>query len=397
MSETKPHIVILLSGKREQLPWLSYIYVGKELERLGCRITYLEVPDGIPADKMEWLQRDPSIDAVLSHNFYFQRKAAVPPSGKRHAMVIEWVDTIYNKISEFLAVDPKKTMLLLADGSQVDFALKVKEHEGFKYVFFLSPSAFCAVPEVNTGVEKKKYDILFFGRLGFEKHDFSSFSFLQRRLAGYFERKAFQPGKLQMHEIVSPVFSRLQKAGLYKHSLFSKDFAGYCWALAHKVRTDRRLFILKELFPLKGTRQLVITDHHDRLPSGSIQADIEVLPFQTWPGIQDFMRDSKIVVSIMPFHLYAVHERLLTAMTLGCVVFSDRTPLLEELFRDGEDIVFFDYRKGDLGEKIHHYLAHPEKLRKIAENAARKMMEGHQPSHRAKAILRLLAEANGRA
>lgn len=390
------HIVILLSGKREQLPWLSYIYVGREFEKLGCKVTWLEVPDKIPADKMEWLQRDTSIDAILSHNFFFHRKSEVPPSGKQHAILIEWVDTIYNKIKEFSAVDPEKTMILLADGSQVDFALEVRKRDDFRNVFFLSPSAFSENPVLNADPANKKYDVLFFGRLGFEKHDFSEFSFIQRSLVGHYERKAFLPGRQQMHEIVGPFFEKLRKFGLYKHSLISNDFAQYCWKLAHKVRTNRRLFILDELLALGGTKQLVITDFHDRVPAGKAKAEIEVLPFQTWPGIQDFMRDSKIVVNIMPFHIRALHERLMTAMVLGCVVFADRTPLLEELFTDGKDIVFFDYRKGDLGEKIRHYLAHPEKLKTIAENAARKMHEGQMPVHRAKSILQFLEKVRNK-
>ncbi|HEY6160403.1 MAG TPA: glycosyltransferase [Bacteroidia bacterium] len=393
MTDTKRydfHLAVILMGKENNIPYFSYLLIGREFEKLGCKVTYIVAPEKVSDEDITRIQEDRSIDAILSHNFFLQRTSRRIFEKRLDCIFIDWLDTVYNKPDFYYTVTPFKMLVITADRQLMQYTeqvVRVKKPEFLKLIA-LSPYAFVDSPGAGQAIPDRKYDVLFFGRLGFEKDNFSEFNGLEKRFVNHFKKRAFLPGRRQMHEIVWSVFRWFRLLGLYKKSYVSRDFAYYCWKLSHTVRTQRRLFIMDEIFSVQGKRKLIISDQVERISRlDKLDKDCEVLSFQPWFGILDSLKNSKVVVNILPFHIHSVHERILTSMSLGCVVFSDRNPMLEELFVDGKEIIYFDYRKGELKSKLEYYLGRPELLQEIASNALFKVNKVGTAAVRAKVIL----------
>jgi hypothetical protein len=395
MTAGKYHIGIILIGKKDGILPYCYKQMGEEFEKLGCKVTYFEAEDQLSDLDIERICNDPSLDALLDHNLFLHKTSKNFFRKSPDLFLIEWMDIIYNKLELYYSVPPVKTLFLLAERGLFSYTQEVvsKNNSEKAMIFHLPVAAFTREPFSAGDIEKRRYDVLYFGRLGFDKDNFDEFNRLERKLVPYFQRRTFIPGKKQMHEFVQPVMKWFRFLGLYKRGLIDPVFANYVWKLSHTIRTRRRLFTLDELFSLAGTRQLIITDDNNKVIPSDTRARIDSLSFQPWEKILHCISDSKVIVNNLPFHTYGMHERILCAMAQGCVVFSDRNELLEEKFKDGTDIVYFDYKKGDLRDKLDFYLSRPEELRNIAVNAHEKVMKTELPYNRAVSIIAFLDKA----
>lgn len=87
-------------------------------------------------------------------------------------------------------------------------------------------------------------------------------------------------------------------------------------------------------------------------------------------------------------------RRPFEGMACGRMVLTDRLPVctrMHELFKDGEEIVYYDSAK-DAIEKVEHYIANPEERERIARNGAAKVAELHTVAHRVNVIEELIKE-----
>jgi len=79
-----------------------------------------------------------------------------------------------------------------------------------------------------------------------------------------------------------------------------------------------------------------------------------------------------------------ITRRIFEGMACGRMVITDRLSSdthIEDLFVDGQDIVFYDNAQ-DAIDKINYYTDHPDERDAIAARGLRKVMEGHTVSHR---------------
>jgi spore maturation protein CgeB len=105
------------------------------------------------------------------------------------------------------------------------------------------------------------------------------------------------------------------------------------------------------------------------------------------------MNQAKLVLNLLPHFTEGTHERVFSAMLNKTTCVSNTSSYLEEEFRDGTDIIFYDILQLDnLVEKIHYYLSHIEELKVIADNGFQKAHQHHTWKERAKEIIKLVID-----
>jgi len=91
-----------------------------------------------------------------------------------------------------------------------------------------------------------------------------------------------------------------------------------------------------------------------------------------------------------------ITRRIFEGMAVGRMVLTDRLSPethMQELFIDGEDIVYYDDAK-DAIDKINYYAAHTEERERIARNGFVKVLNDHTVSNRIDRIVELINELN---
>ena len=118
------------------------------------------------------------------------------------------------------------------------------------------------------------------------------------------------------------------------------------------------------------------------------------------PGIEMedslyIMEQARISLNIMTWHKDGFTERILNSMLAGAVALSDKSIRLEEEFLNGDDIILFELRQIDrLPVRVRELLADDEKLREIAENGRKKVIDRHLWSNRAKMLLEIISDGH---
>jgi spore maturation protein CgeB len=91
-----------------------------------------------------------------------------------------------------------------------------------------------------------------------------------------------------------------------------------------------------------------------------------------------------------------ITRRIFEGMACGRMVLTDRLPeatRIQELFVDGEDIVYYD-DADDAIEKINYYINNEEERERIAANGKSKVLAEHTVSHRVDALERIIKEVS---
>jgi hypothetical protein len=81
-----------------------------------------------------------------------------------------------------------------------------------------------------------------------------------------------------------------------------------------------------------------------------------------------FYRTFRYVLNSFPLMNYALHDRLASAFSVNSVVITDRNTLTTELFRDGTDLIFFEYNVPNIAAKVDAYIQNPERAFQITLN-----------------------------
>lgn len=101
--------------------------------------------------------------------------------------------------------------------------------------------------------------------------------------------------------------------------------------------------------------------------------------------------NAKIVVNCAADELRTINMRLFEGMGCGALVLTDLVPDQERLFQDGEHYVVYQ-GVTDLLEKLDHYLAHLDRAQEIAARGHQHVLTHHTYAHRARGLLRIIAE-----
>lgn len=110
------------------------------------------------------------------------------------------------------------------------------------------------------------------------------------------------------------------------------------------------------------------------------------------------MGDAKITMNFQPWHKYGCSERPYNSMLNGSVCFIDRSPLLEETYKDGKDILYFDMdQPKDAVTHIKKLLEEPDlgTLENIASLGYEKSKNSETWGSRAQTILDIVKKEIG--
>ncbi len=299
--------------------------------------------------------------------------------------LVAFVDTPLNKTKE-IRESGRNKMILLVDRSFIPLVKKIAHPESI--ITYLPTSVFDCCP-----IDAQRYikpmvdrniDVLFVGRVG-NGHNFRiPVDEVQQKMADHIAKVAFGCLDRQIYEIAEEVFA---KAGMTIADPLCEEFLEYCWTIAHRVRSQRRMLVLDDLVALPSNVNLTIVTNNPDSIKDKFRTNVNFMPFQPWPKIVELMDDSKIVINVQPFHIYGTHERIATAMAHGAVVASDKNIYLDEHHADGRDIIFYDFKRGDLSHKLIKNLSDVSNLQNMAICGAEKTIANDLTINRCRDII----------
>lgn len=107
----------------------------------------------------------------------------------------------------------------------------------------------------------------------------------------------------------------------------------------------------------------------------------------------EIMKESKIVLNSCAWLKDGAHERILAGLACGALVLTHENIYMREHFKDDFSIAFYQMGRWDkANQKINDYLAHPEKMEKVAERGRDIVMRKHTWDQRAKSLLKELPQ-----
>ena len=99
---------------------------------------------------------------------------------------------------------------------------------------------------------------------------------------------------------------------------------------------------------------------------------------------------AKIVINTLHYaEIEGVNARLFEAAGCGAFQIIDKKPALEDLFKEGEEIITFETKK-ELKEKVDYYLSRPEERLRISEAAYNRAHKEHTYLNRLKLMLEIV-------
>lgn len=392
--------IAVFSGTPGTSPVFSLQSLAAGFKKLGYKTVCLDTEDNAIKDKIATLVAEEDVFFFLSHNLkgWDIRLGTTDKDLFFYDYLDKWlvtiIDTPLNKI-EWIRQSGLKKILLLADESFIPLVEKIASPKTVSAPFlaYVADDYGAGDDRKVKDVADRKIDILWMGRVG------ANTAFMKRRrevikriVTHNVLRQALYSQDKQIHDI----FMDLRNKSWFLRNVapftepYSAESLYFVWGLSNLVRTRRRMSILKELASLPTSVRLVVVSNEPEALRGKFKSNAELLPFQEWPKAVELMGDAKIVINVQPFHIYSAHERLITAMAHGSVVATDKNPYLEERFRDGEDLIFYEFTKGHLRQKLTEYLGDMDRLRTVAMQGMQKVLEKDLAIKRAEDIIALV-------
>lgn len=107
----------------------------------------------------------------------------------------------------------------------------------------------------------------------------------------------------------------------------------------------------------------------------------------------DAMTQAKISLNVMPWFREGAHDRIFNAMANGSVSLTDSSTYLDEVFTDGDTVLFYDLlHLEEMADRVKKLLEQPRKLYDISARAYRECSEKHLWKQRGEWILDRIRE-----
>lgn len=107
----------------------------------------------------------------------------------------------------------------------------------------------------------------------------------------------------------------------------------------------------------------------------------------------EVLGNTKISLNSIPSFKAGGHERLFSSMLCGAVCLTDPNAYLEEQFKDGEQILYYNRdRMQTAADQVLYYLEYQEEAEEISNKAHAAALEKHTWAMRAKELLEILKE-----
>jgi hypothetical protein len=155
------------------------------------------------------------------------------------------------------------------------------------------------------------------------------------------------------------------------------------------IRNERRRVLLERLAP--HPMHLVWSGPR---PAVTLHSDTVVTAGNTLPSTLALCAKSKAMVMCLNNFPYSLSERLLSAMHQGAVVLCHGNAMIDQTFRDGEDILMLDAGAGNVDDQLAR-LKDADFTRALSDAARRKVMASFSPDVRVGQFLSALDDFYG--
>ena len=248
---------------------------------------------------------------------------------------------------------------------------------------FIPHGAPYPVPETLKSMKERNIDILFSGSFTNPDHFRNQWTSQGKHIAQLFdsimERYLYSYGKTLIN-IAEDVFIEngidIEYMNHYKfwHTLINVD---------KYIRHKRRFETILEISKIGARIELYGNGWENGLLSAN---SIKINSSINFEKTQEKMRNSKIVLNVLPNFIRGGHERIFTTMLNGAVSLTDKNLFLNEVFEDKKDILLYSFGQR-LGDLLENLLNNEERLQAIADNGRKKVLEKHTWLTRAEKIL----------
>lgn len=174
------------------------------------------------------------------------------------------------------------------------------------------------------------------------------------------------------------------------------DLIGLFYYLDNYTRGKDRVELIRSIkdFPVHVFGQLLMEDPVcKRSWSHYLGSQANVVLHPPVPFEQSFhiLKQSRICLNSMPFFKNGSHERVFYSLAYGALPLTSETLFLNENFKDGEEIVFYQYGQWDkVNDRIHHFLSQENERRKAADKGRLKVLRDHTWDNRVDQLLQEL-------
>lgn len=118
---------------------------------------------------------------------------------------------------------------------------------------------------------------------------------------------------------------------------------------------------------------------------------IQILEDVSFSDTFSLFRRSKITLNLLPEFKNGTHDRIYSSLLNHSLCLTDSSPLLKNQFKNGRDLVFYEYQNLDkLTEQIFDLLNSPNQLSEISQNGYFQAKENHSWQARAAYLLSIL-------
>ncbi len=444
MQASKRNKTILILSTFEDVNPKFYLQTMQALfQEFGFKTEFLNInEDNIEAELRNIIENE-DIFFVFSHNlngwkYFTRRNADVQEKGDlKSTCFVSIIDTPLNKVGILKKLQPG-TIILTADGSQLSIirnicgkAVTVKPINNPIFDHIELAGTDRTLKEMNN----RPIDILFVGRLtskkAYTKKNTSEFNKrLNTRVKGLIKDKdLLRRLKNRASKTIGSfstefLIKKLLQAALYKKtvqkallatdvstydiicneikksSLLQKILPGiessvepwylnWIWGVSHYVRTKRRMRVIEEIKNVSSNINVSIVTNKPEEIADEFGPNVKCLPFQPWTEVTRMMAEAKIVINTQS-QISGAHEKIPAAMANGAVVATNETPYLLERFKDGFDILFYDFKDGLLKSKLEAALNDLSQLDIIAERGMNEVLKNDMAIDHAKKIVTLV-------
>lgn len=156
------------------------------------------------------------------------------------------------------------------------------------------------------------------------------------------------------------------------------------------VRSEVRSKVIRELIA-QGLKIYLVGADWNQFSSSETRSLHYSTGMVTSFACVEAIQKAKISLNVMPWFRDGVHDRVFTAMLQKTVSVTDESRYLREVFKDGEDIVFYSLSELEkLPKQIEYLLNNPREMTKIAEKGYEIASKKHTWENRAKELMSYL-------
>jgi len=164
------------------------------------------------------------------------------------------------------------------------------------------------------------------------------------------------------------------------------EFIKMVWEIGRYIYSVNRLKVVKALAD-EGITIDIYGKGWAQSPLASYP-NVHIHEMVNYWETQELMRKSKIVLNFQALLRDGTHERVFAGMAARSVVVTNETPYLKELFKEGEELIFYNFNDlGAMVKAVRTILQNDEKRGTISEAAWKAVKGVHTFDERAKEIV----------